>query len=252
MAGQKFNVSVNPDREAVFYVDYSKMDVYVNVNDSNDVKTNNDPAIAQNPDTYRFDDTLTQARFDSFKKQFIKKMQDKFKSLKPQDVTAKGKRHLLMNDMFIIAFEDNDWSVAVELLENPKSKNPNLRPNLFPNFKKGMRDILLDLVDEIHVRTGSWSTQKMTKADAAAADAAIAAEKAAEKAEKDTIAANGIPDVDDMPATNATDDTAAKDTAESAATDTTTPANADVTTDATTASAPTTDAPASDTNAESR
>ena len=236
MAGQKFNVSVNPDREALFYVDYSHMDVYVNVNDSNDVKTNNDPAIAQNPDVYRFDDTLTQARFDSFKKQFVKKMQDKFKSLKPHDI----------NDMFIIAFEDNDWSVAVELLENPKSKNPNLRPNLFPNFQKGMRDILLDLVGEIHIRTGSWSTQKMTKADAAAKDAAIAAAKAAEKAEEDTIAANGIPDMDDIPAINATNDTTAKNTAESAAADT-----KNTTTD-TTASVPTADAPATDTNAESR
>lgn len=252
MAGQKFNVSVNPDREAVFYVDYSKMDVYVNVNDANDVKTNNDPAIAQNPNTYQFDETLTQARFDSFKKQFIKKMQDKFKSLKPQDLTAKGKHQLLMNDMFIVAFEDNDWSVAVELLENPMSKNPNLRPNLFPNFKKGMRDVLLDIVDEIHVRTGSWSTQRMTKADAAAADAAIAAAKAAEKAEKDTIAANGIPDMDDMPATNATDNITVTDTAESTVTNTTVPANADDTTDTTTASAPTTDKSATDTNAESR
>lgn len=243
MAGQKFNVSVNPDREALFYVDYSHMDVYVNINDSNDVKTNNDPAIAQNPDLYRFDDTLTQARFDSFKKQFVKKMQDKFKSLKPHDITTKGKHQLLMNDMFIIAFEDNDWSVAVELLENPKSKNPNLRPNLFPNFQKGMRDILLDLVGEIHIRTGSWSTQKMTKADAAAKDAAIAAAiaaaKAAEKAEEDTIAANGIPDMDDIPAVNATNDITATNTAESAATDTT-------------ASVPTADAPATDTNAESR
>ena len=222
------------------------MDVYVNINDSNDVKTNNDPAIAQNPDVYRFDDTLTQARFDSFKKQFVKKMQDKFKSLKPHDITTKGKHQLLMNDMFIIAFEDNDWSVAVELLENPKSKNPNLRPNLFPNFQKGMRDILLDLVGEIHIRTGSWSTQKMTKADAAAKDAAIAAAKAAEKEEEDTIAANGIPDIDDIPAINATNDTTATNTAESAATNT-----EDTKTD-TTASAPTADVPATDTNAESR
>lgn len=249
MAGQKFNVSVNPDREALFYVDYSHMDVYVN--DSNDVKTNNDPAIAQNPDVYRFDDTLTQARFDSFKKQFVKKMQDKFKSLKPHDITTKGKHQLLMNDMFIIAFEDNDWSVAVELLENPKSKNPNLRPNLFPNFQKGMRDILLDLVGEIHIRTGSWSTQKMTKADAAAKDAAIAAAKAAEKAEEDTIAANGIPDMDDIPAVNATNDITATNTAESAATDTEN-TTTDTTASAPTADAPATNTPATDTNAESR
>ncbi len=248
MAGQKFNVSVNPDREALFYVDYSCMDVYVNVNDANDVKTNNDPAIAQNPDTYQFDDTLTQARFDSFKKQFVKKMQDKFKSLKPHDLTLKGKHQLLMNDMFIIAFEDNDWSVAVELLENPKSKNPNLRPNLFPNFKKGMRDILLDLVDEIHVRTGSWSTQRVTKADAAAEDAAIVAAKAAEKAEKDTIATNGIPDMDDVPSTHVTDDTAVKDTAESAEKDATTASD----TTSNTASDTTTSTPATDTNTESR
>ena len=71
-------------------------------------------------------------------------------------------------------------------------------------------------------------------------------EKAAEKAEEDTIAANGIPDMDDIPAINATNDTTATNTAESAATDT------ENTTTDTTASVPTTDVPATDTNAESR
>ena len=72
------------------------------------------------------------------------------------------------------------------------------------------------------------------------------ASEAAEKAEEDTIAANGIPDIDDISAINAANDTTAKNTAESAATDT-----EDTTTD-TTASTPTADAPATDTNAESR
>ena len=63
-----------------------------------------------------------------------------------------------------------------------------------------------------------------------------------EKAEKDTIAANGIPDMDDIPAINATNDNTAKNTAESTAT----------VTEDNTASAPIADAPATDTNAESR
>ena len=217
MAGQKFNVSVNPNSEAVFYVDYSLMDVYVNKNNPNDVKTNNDPVIEQQADIYQFDETLTQARFDSFKKQFITKMQDKFKSLKSYDETVKGKHILLTNDSFLIAFEDNDWSVAIELLETPKPKDPDIRPNLFPTFKQGIRDVLLELVDTIHLRTGSYSTRTMTKADAVAEDAAEAAAKAAEQKEKDAIATNGIPDVDDdTQTTNATADNTVKDTAESA------------------------------------
>ena len=180
MAVKQHNITVNVG-DVLYYVDYDLMNVYVNKNDSSDIKIGKDPVALQNPDTYVFDESLTQTRFDNFKTKFLDEMQKRYKSLKPVNKTVKGVHYLLQSDMFIVAFEDNNWSVGVELLLNPKCKNENLRKNLFPTFAKGMRDILLDIVGEIHTRTGSWSTNIIDKTKAKEMDDA-------EKA--DAIAAN--------------------------------------------------------------
>ena len=180
MAGKQHNITVNVN-DVLYYVDYDLMNVYVNKNDQFDIKVGKDPVALQNPDTYVFDESLTQPRFDNFKAKFLDEMQKRYKSLKPVDKTIKGVHYLLQSDMFIVAFEDNNWSVGVELLHNPKCKNENLRKSLFPTFAKGMRNILLDIVGEIHTRTGSWSTNIIDKTKAKEMDDA---EKAAATAAK--------------------------------------------------------------------
>lgn len=162
MATKQHNITVGTD-DVLYYIDYNKMDVYVNKNNTSDIKFGDNPNIT---DDYEFNEDMTQAHFDKFKEQFSEEMQKRYKSLKPVNKVVKGARHLLASDMFIIAIEDNGWSFGVELLNNPKCKNKNLSKHLFPSFAKGMRDILIDLAGEIHVRTGSWSTEVIDKAKA--------------------------------------------------------------------------------------
>lgn len=182
MAEKQHNITVNVG-DVLYYVDYDLMNVYVNKNNQSDIKVGKDPVALQDPDTYVFDESLTQTRFDNFKTKFLDEMQKRYKSLKPVNKTVKGVHYLLQSDMFIVAFEDNNWSVGVELLLNPKCKNENLRKSLFPAFAKGMRNILLDIVGEIHTRTGSWSTNIIDKAKAKEMDDA---EKAAAAAKQNT------------------------------------------------------------------
>lgn len=162
MAGKQHNITVDVN-DILYYVDYAHIDVYVNKNDKKDIKIGKDEIALNNPDIYQFDETLTQAQFDKFKQEFINAMQQQHKSLKTTDKTVKGVHHLLENDMFIVAMEDNNWSVGVELLNKPKYENENLREHVLPNFATNMRNILLDLIGEIHIRTGSWTTEIITK-----------------------------------------------------------------------------------------
>lgn len=162
---KQHNITVDVN-DVLYYVDYDHMNVYVNINDANDIKVGKDPDALAHPETYQFDEALTQARFDNFKNQFIQRMQARYKSLQQIDEVKKGVHHILTSDMFTVAFEDNNWSVGVELLNNKKCKNENLRAHLLPSFAKGMRDILIDLVGEVQVRTGSWSADTIDKAKA--------------------------------------------------------------------------------------
>lgn len=184
IAEKQHNITVDTN-DVLYYVDYDIMNVYVNKNNPLDVKVGKDPDALAQPDIYEFDEALTQKRFDNFKQKFIQEMTKRYQSLKPVDKTVKGLHHIMQSDMFIIAFEDNNWSCGVELLLNKKCKNPNLRIKLQPSFAKGMRDILIKLVGEVHIRTGSWST---TVIDAKKAKEMDEAEKKAAKA-----AANPVP-----------------------------------------------------------
>lgn len=179
---RQHNITVDAEN-VLYYVDYDIMNVYVNKNNASDIKVGNDPDATQHPEIYEFDEALTQTRFDNFKKKFIEQMTKRYKSLQPVDKMVKGVHYIMESDMFIVAFEDNNWSVGVELLLNKKCKNPNLRIKLQPSFAKGMRDILIKLTGEVHIRTGSWST---TVIDAKKAKEIDDAEKAAAKAAKQT------------------------------------------------------------------
>lgn len=162
MAGKQHNITVDVN-DVLYYVDYDLMNVYVNKNNSSDIKIGKDPIALANPDIYVLDEILTQTRYDRFKEKFLKEMKSKFADVKSVKKTTKGVHHLLQNDIFIVAFEDNNWSIGIELLCNPKYDDKESQPSLVADAGKIMRDVLLDIVEEIHVRTGSWTTCKIDK-----------------------------------------------------------------------------------------
>lgn len=172
---KRHNVTVGLN-DTVYYVDYTKMDVYEHKT-THEIVTAADDKYIKHPDNYQYKQDLTQLKFDNFKSAFIKAMQAQFPSLKAVDKTVRGVHYLLENNMFQIGFEDNDWSVAVELIQK-KCKNPGLQANLYPSFSTGMRDILITQVGEIHLRTGSWTTDTIDKQKATQMDAEAKAKAA--------------------------------------------------------------------------
>lgn len=150
------------DLEGLFYVDWNDLHIYTNTQDPDDAITGKD--IPQDKQAeYSYDADLSQANFEAFKDRFCTAMAKHFKSLQTVDYWKGRKRHVIMdNKLFLIAFEDNDWSLAVEVLLKDGARK-GLQKQMTKSFIKGTKKILLKEFGTIYIRTGSWTSEPITE-----------------------------------------------------------------------------------------
>ncbi len=72
-----------------------------------------------------------------------------------------------------IVLEDNDWSIAVELLYNELhiKKITDAEKLVFQTIHMDMRNYLISQLGTIYTRNGSWSIEPLTRKIAKAQDA---------------------------------------------------------------------------------
>lgn len=72
------------------------------------------------------------------------------------------KHAILQNQLFYIALEDNEWSLAVELLQKDEDWSDGWRQNLqkrhFQRYLDGIRDSLFEQFESLGIRTGAWTS----------------------------------------------------------------------------------------------
>lgn len=150
-------------KDDLLYVPYDYLSIYTK-NNQKIIKHGNEIASEEIED-YEYNKKLSQLEFDEFKERFCTDMQKKFKSLQPVDRWKGRYQHIILeNSLFEIALQDNQWSIAVELLNRddyPYSKN--FQTSKFPAFFKGMRDILFTYFDKLYIRTGAYTSKAITK-----------------------------------------------------------------------------------------
>lgn len=174
------NVNVSKN-DGLYYVSYDDIYVYSNNADPDDVIFQRDIFKFNNAGVYEFDETLSQDNYNEMLDTIRTKFAAKFKSFIPIDYTTSStpkytsKHVILKNKMFCIAVEDNEWSVAIELIANDGFEAPGLRQQHFNTYYKGLREILLEMFDEIYIRTGSWTSGKITKDEPPDIDDTVAA-----------------------------------------------------------------------------
>lgn len=164
MAKMTKNVSVNYN-EGLYYIDYTNIYMYHLIADPSVIVCEKDIPIGKEKE-YEFDKAMSQANYEALRMRLTDDLCKKFPSLQPSDPNAyldkrETKRLLAENNLFQFVFEDNNWSLAVELLHKPKS-NEGLQSQMFPSFLEGLKTTLLDYFGTIQVRTGTWSSQVIT------------------------------------------------------------------------------------------
>jgi hypothetical protein len=112
---------------------------------------------------FKLDLPLSQQNYDVWLEKFRDAMQKRYKSYHKIDKYLKrDQRIVLENNMFQVIIEDNEWSFAVELISVPHCPYPAFQKHLFPQFFKGMREILFTITETIYIRNGSWIAEPFT------------------------------------------------------------------------------------------
>lgn len=160
---QKLKTNLNVDNlSGLFYIDYKDIFIYNKPNDSNFIKQKD-----INPDelnNYEFNQDASQAHYNNCIDKISDYMANNFDSMLKTDLREKKKHIIAANQLFQVTLEDNDWSVAVQLLPVKKA-NKGLQKQMYYAFLHGLRNALFEQFDTLYVRNGSWSQIAITKND---------------------------------------------------------------------------------------
>lgn len=109
-------------------------------------------------DTCQWDD-------DVFSK-FITDFQKRFPSFKECNKWVSREQHaILESKLFYIALQDNEWSLAVELLqkEDPYLTLENLQKRHYQAYLDGIREALFDQFETLGTYTGAWTSGTISR-----------------------------------------------------------------------------------------
>lgn len=167
------NVCVYGKYEGLYYIDYDDIDVYRR--DEPDAEY---PEVRHRSElTYEdvtgnewlYDDWGSAEELDYAIETFIDSFTKRFASfgrcksntwLRCGAYGAFSRRAVLENELFYIAIEDNEWSLAIELLqkEDPYDNHlEGLQKRHFQRYMFGMRDALMEQFESIGTYAGWWT-----------------------------------------------------------------------------------------------
>lgn len=117
------------------------------------------------------DEWATSDEQDDIEECFIEDFQKKFPAFERVSTNTwldRERRAILESGLFYICIEDNQWSLAVELI----MKEPpfgycieGLQARHYQRYLEGMRDCLFNRLDELGTYSGVWTSGRIKKED---------------------------------------------------------------------------------------
>ncbi|WP_166542404.1 hypothetical protein [Acutalibacter sp. 1XD8-36] len=78
-----------------------------------------------------------------------------------------SRRVILESKLFYVCVEDNEWSLAVELVQKEEPWGlpwmENLQKQLYQKYLDGMKKALLNRLPGVGIRTGAWTSGRIKK-----------------------------------------------------------------------------------------
>lgn len=143
--------------EGLFYVDNDFLDVYSKRDEDGEYVSSSLRDIVD--DGFEYDDIESQFNRDDFEYRFTEAMRKRFPSFCTvvDKWISRSRRAVLENDLFYVVFEDNQWSLAIELIEKDNEEYTGLRMGLYKKYLDGMQELILDMNGEVGVYAGAWT-----------------------------------------------------------------------------------------------
>lgn len=155
------NVCVRGKCEGLYYIDRDRFEAF-------ELDENEEPKL--DSCGYKIHDyDLEQMQLDDDLNEFTNMFTSKYKSFKECDEWIdNGTKAILESELFYIAVEDNEWSMAIVLLQKEQSPYHDynfegLQAGLYQKYLNGMRDCLFNLYTELGVYGGAWTSGRIER-----------------------------------------------------------------------------------------
>lgn len=166
------NVCVHGKYEGLYFIDRDYIDVYtalsLNEEDCCLIKTLGNLSCEDlRSGIWNFDEVASEEAVYQVLEGFMEAFQKRFPSFErfETETWMDGRRLLLENGLFIIALEDNEWSLAMELLqkEDDYQSLKGFQARQYQRYLDGMRDALLEQLPSVGTYTGPWTSGKISR-----------------------------------------------------------------------------------------
>lgn len=172
------NIRMDGPCEGLFYIDYDNLHVYRRDDPSSDEyetkfqrEMGPDEVVSLGysdicRDGWYFDEFASEEEISDVLSMFCDEMQRRCPSFEEPDGTmwtCKDRRVILMNRLFYICIEDNEWSLAVELVQRESYPDceeewmAGIQKTHYKRFLEAMKESLLEILPSIGIYAGPWT-----------------------------------------------------------------------------------------------
>lgn len=114
---------------------------------------------------------LQREEWEGSLEQFINDFTKRFKSFSECDEwISDSEKAVLENSLFYIVVEDNEWSIAIKLIQKEqeyydRGNIENLQAKHYKAYLDGMRDCLFNQFEELGVYGGPWTSGRIRRTE---------------------------------------------------------------------------------------
>jgi hypothetical protein len=149
----KGNVCVHGEYEGLYYIDW------------NNFSSQYDDEDGTHTEDYDFQRDEWETSLYEFKAG-LKKKYNSFTEC--DEWINRDERAVLENSLFYIVVEDNEWSMAIKLVQKEqdyysRGNIVNLQAGLYKKYLNGMKDVLFEQFEELGVYGGAWTSGTIKK-----------------------------------------------------------------------------------------
>lgn len=169
------NVCVTGKYEGLYFVDNDHIHVYRDSEDTTDYpecKLMGDLGYDELVGgKWMYDEEGTMIEQEDIEECFIDdfgRMFPSFEKSKPNVWIGRSVRALMESKLFYIGIEDNEWSIAVKLIQKESdygNELVGLQSRHYQRYLDGMKRALLNRLPSIGIYTGPWTSGRITKED---------------------------------------------------------------------------------------
>ena len=166
------NVCVHGPCEGLYYIDNDDFQVYCLGSETKLLRELDYTSLVSG--NWEYDADLSEHELGDILGGFMESFTGMFPSFartEPGVWISRSRRAILENTLFYIAIEDNEWSVAVELLQKDFEGCANLfglQQRHYKSYLLGLEKCLLEILPSIGTYTGPWTSGRIQRQEPAA------------------------------------------------------------------------------------